>query len=569
MSGVKHISALDFMTFITKALRHPHKPTCCGGALTIALSKVPKDLYPPFVYEDDKVLSIKNRFHKTLYRFIVTNRHLDDNWMKQFSRCNDCIPLREIDCSPVSILCHRIWAQDHRQYTDHYLFFAPNISPRNKVNTYAASWSTFLEHATSILSRAITRGSDSFRTMAKGIRKRWPKKVSNLMPDGPDNAISTLIQWFCIYPQTTVSQFLVQIITLLRSHIYPSLVNFNFVAILMDATKATLDFLIKAFDQETRSQSEQAIVIYLFVKQSLTFIDFLLFYRSTYMSGDVKLLVMNGCETKALQLCSLLLCVRHFVAKHSNEYVAVEWQGAIAGCLVYREFNIGTLGPQMQYAVASPIIEADRSQFFGPLDDFEAEVGLGFIWNSGFDYGCFSKSEGCQKSFEIAGSNMKLCNRCLGVYYCGRKCQQDDWNDVDYPHSKICPLIVRIMDARPRAQGSTSTMQGRSNSLLRSTYRVEDVPILENIKAIRDMIIAANLAVDEMQLLKGWGRRIYHAEALNSNKVEYHPGYEDYDKVLKYLNSDGIYEAPGVAYFSTSPSTEIAKEKAILKSQPF
>ncbi|KAF9053309.1 hypothetical protein BJ165DRAFT_853995 [Panaeolus papilionaceus] len=435
---------LEIMTFVIKALYNPYRPSCCSGSLAIALASLPMDPYTMH-YRDDEDFHIRNVFHKILYKFVVRRRHDNDwdmvTWMKEFSTCADCSP--STHCQPISSFCHRTWMEKKGDLTRSHLFRIANLASEKTNPRQTASWSAFLQEAIVLLCGALLLAP--FKAVAQGKYPLWPRKLSSLIPFGTDDAVYSILQWFRISPQAPLLQFLLAIVLHVRSPFYPSLIKFNFPTIVINSTKAMLDVFIKIFDEKTIPHVMRLVAVETFMQQSFALSEFLEYFQSRYLSGDVRLFLVDGCETKALQLCSLITCLRPVAASvkdtdNSNLYHELERLAKTTGSSLYRKLNmhLATNPFQQRMLHAVLIVEEDSNKFFGSLDEFEAEMGLSFIWFGGYEYGCAARSSnGCQESLETAGREMKLCDRCVGVYYCGRECQHSDWNDANHPHRKV------------------------------------------------------------------------------------------------------------------------------------
>ncbi|PPQ64190.1 hypothetical protein CVT24_008564 [Panaeolus cyanescens] len=557
--------------FIVECLRDPYNPSVCSGVLVEALVACIPLLLNSF--PEPEQLRNKQKLCESIYPFLIAKRDPLSlkQWMERFAACGDCRNPTKFTApyhAALVAIFHEAWEENKRERSK-YKWMRDNVCSGE---TYAVASCVFIAQACHMLRQAM---SLDFKPIAQGTSKLWPKNMASLMPDGPDQTMESLVQWYKIHPEPSIADVSTVIFNTGRSlFIIPSLPKFGYLNLVMDSTKRYVHAILSLFDGGDTGNPEKAdMILGLFMHQTQVFTSALNLINLEHHLTQNKLAAVDGCEIKMIQILSLLVSVGPKIQTYLKAQPG-GWQKAnsVKDCMakwvrcgwsMYRHLGMEKCPPRgSELLVAKPIVDADSLTFFGSHDGFESDLGLYIIARNGRNYGCAGKTYGCNHYFESAGRDLKFCEQCIWVYYCGKDCQAKIWNDEQYPHKKICLALSKVVQAYRRKfedkyPGTKLSHHDIHESLVVNTD-------FEQVEVVRDLIHDAHLTREEAKMLKRWGRKLYKLHYVGKRELK--PGYEDYDAIVKRLTDpNGTYRVPQFKRMNKSASQDMLRKKASLR----
>ncbi|KAF9058154.1 hypothetical protein BJ165DRAFT_1521462 [Panaeolus papilionaceus] len=572
MSGLKYSpDYFGLAQYLLDGLQDAYNPTHCSGSITAALQLISTKTLDTTNQEERRR---EAALLKVLYRFITVKRpkHQLKKWMERFSTCVDCKESgyygNPANAPSLTMYLHASWQVVKPRLTAYYRWLCSTVGRLDRDAMYPIDSCFAVVYAMQLINGMM---DCEFKSVAQGTGKRWPKSIPHLVPYGPDQLVESVLQWYLIYPESGIFQLFVTLLSIIRSTVYPSLIKYRFIGVLADTTKRHLDIYFDVIDGSIQLDPTKRSTFFGNVKAMATL--FLCFLGHTihhdHLLPSIKMALSDGYEVKIVQLLSLLVSIYPNLESHISDR-DIKDDPILPQLLkysysIYWDFNMHTSSsPASKMLLALPIVEHSNNIFFGTYEGFEAELGLSLIWSTGVMYGCSAKVYGCNQYFENVGRDLKFCDRCLGVYYCGKECQAQDWNDGEYPHKRICPALSKIVRVQcAQLEETSDDFVPSLNYVLQHAVRGNSD--LEKVVAIRKIIRMGDLSSEEASILRGWGRRIYVTHKMEEH--EWQPGYPDYDAILERLMKPSKNrKAAQFAPMSKLPSEQIVKQKAQLLS---
>jgi len=140
-------------------------------------------------------------------------------------------------------------------------------------------------------------------SVAKGSSQSWPNHTADLLPFGPDNFIQSMMRWYRFIPDTAFFRLTGEVLRVCHTLLIPSLANSRMSHVLVEATRKLVDATvgdILSTDNEVRHRAGER-----FNYRATDFVIFLTMLL--HQKIDTKAELVRGCETKAMQLCSMIL----------------------------------------------------------------------------------------------------------------------------------------------------------------------------------------------------------------------------------------------------------------------
>ena len=367
------------------------------------------------------------------------------------------------------------------------------------------------------LSSAIERSS--VKSIAKGTSKSWPFYPTDLIPNGPDSLVQTLLQWYCCISDPVIFATTGFILRICQEILSPSLIKFKFWSTFVEAARRLVDLTmidLSAADDDAHSYAAQRFTC--FIPHWMPLFNVL--YE--VIAPDIEAEFWRGCETKAMQICSILLYLSsdphlrlHGVDSWVDDHLAVHAQR------LFRLFQMH-LYPHPDMPVHPKIEEEDSKDFPPPISlETPRHISAAAILHFRLDTRCSAR--GCLNTMQNSGRNFQRCARCTVVAYCGRSCQVKAWKDEQYPHKRICPLFTTLVEVGGGPQEVFRVQGGRDH--------------LENILHRWD---ASGVEEEEFQLLADCSKSVMGAKWCPlPDGTEWTPGYEDYNEIISQLSAEG------------------------------
>ena len=124
----------------------------------------------------------------------------------------------------------------------------------------------------------------------------------------------------------------------------------------------------------------------------------------------------------------------------------------------------------------------------------------------------------CPNSIQSTGRKFQRCTKCRLALYCGRECQTKAWRYKEYPHSKTCQVVNKLVQL------------GRGEDLLFYCEHPEDPRWFpqELRRKVLECWWEGGVLVDELACIIIWGPRLLSSgdELPRMDKPE--PGWDDY-----------------------------------------
>ncbi|KAF9058132.1 hypothetical protein BJ165DRAFT_1425855 [Panaeolus papilionaceus] len=579
----------EIIQFVTSALKDPHNPGSCSGSLVMAIRLLTPATSGPTDKEEFRKM---NKLSRAIFQFITAPRPQTQlkSFMERFSTCEDCAKVAgrttggATSPSPISTFFHVGMEEHIGKLKRDYLWFCSFVASKKGGDIYPANSCLFVTSAIRLLDLALAEVD--FRSAAKGVSKLWPARISSLIPNGPEELVSSLLQWYRIHPDPVTLKFIGTITSLCRSLIHPTLIKHKFASIAADSTKHVLDLCLSTFASKDMLPDTLPLCD-TYTQQSCAFFDVAQALVQEHLPGGVVLQLLNGCETKFVQLCSIIL----YLGPRSMRYMSMSMMANNGGAmpsmtaLAQQKFHFMAIkpseltsllcrllktqnpnSPRPNIRIALPMVFRDRETYFGSEQGLEADIALASFWSNGINYGCYNRIfRGCRNSFEGLGTDLKVCDQCLGVFYCGHGCQSEDWKTGEHSHKQICPILRKIIHSsagpNPGSSDATKTLQAKIKAADSDVTR---------IKAVRAIVRKARLSPNEMHILHGLGKRIYRALVLE--KMAWSPGFDDYDACINQVTDRqrfAVAGSPEAATMTKTPSEEIKKQKSLLLAVRF
>lgn len=414
-------------------------------------------------------------------------------------------------------------------------------APQGKKHLYSAERCALVIKVFCLLFSAISESG--VKSVAKGVGRRWPNHAADLVPFGPDELVQSLLQWYRFVPDTIVFSLLGAITRVCRFLITPSLLKFQVCHLIAESTRESVD-IIREQLKEVYNTETTPCILFLFSRASKYeytvrgFIDF--FEAVETMPMDVRAALMFGCETKLMQLCSIMAYLTsdpRFLTIGPDPNVKDVWFFVRSCQQIFRLYHMH-LYPRPNMPLHPRVVELDE-KYFPPPDNVRStdESVISFISDFRQDQRCSAYH--CTNSLQSVGKAFQRCGRCHIVAYCSRECQTTSWKQEEHPHKRICPLLCNLVD---KAGGLgifiRHSPQSHNNNNSNGKVHVQ-YPIIENYLDWLQYIClrwkAAGVPKDDLEQVCAWGKS-YYSIRIMPHGLDWNPGYEDYDAVIAELS---------------------------------
>ncbi|KDR84142.1 hypothetical protein GALMADRAFT_236816 [Galerina marginata CBS 339.88] len=412
---------------------------------------------------------------------------------------------------------------------------------------------------------SVVISGSSVRSAAKGSSQSWPISVTDLIPYGAENFVQAMMQWYRFVPDTIIFHATALVSRVCRSLVVPSLIQHQVSHAIIESTRQLVDLTMTNI-----LSSDEKRTTYASHRFELHVTDLLIFLKVIMqeLPQDCKAAILRGCETKAMQVCNMLLYLSSDPKMPSNRVSAELDVLAMTAQDIFRFFHMHM--PPRPSMPVHPRVQQLDSLAFPPPASVRApkESALSYIQDFRTEARC--TAQGCPNSLQSAGREFQRCGRCGIVSYCGRECQAKAWKNEQYPHKRVCPVLRNLMEM---GGGSALFFAGLHGRVVVDVKGEEKVALFLRMEAqfkILNNWTAANINEGDFLLIKEWGElvNISRGHPL-PNGTEWTPGYSDYDEVIAQLSAQGRGPKPKYLNRLARWPSEVAKEERLLKVQPF
>ncbi|PPR05653.1 hypothetical protein CVT24_002879 [Panaeolus cyanescens] len=431
--------------------------------------------------------------------------------------------------------------------------------------------------------------------VVKGVAKEWPTSLSDVLPSGPDKALNSLLQWQRFVGDLAAIEFFPFIIKMSTSSIYDTVTKLDAMNVLaIEPMRRCLYKTIDALAQERNPLHPSK-------RDSLTYTNFgrlanglqdciKELYKPPLRSN---IRMINGQQIRVLQLCSIIVYLLPMMYASSicdgdtisNLAVSIRKKGAI----LFHVFKMRRA--ECPDILVHPSIAELHKMIFKNVLDEEAGFKLSILFSEpadledspheGFVASAMVSSHdlrpcaapGCDKTFKQAGpKGFQKCARCSTVGYCSRECQIRDWRLAgdDIPHKRVCKLLGRIVAEWKSVGGGWHARKWEGwGGDLESQRDKQNAQIADLAILMKKMRKEGKLSKLEVMSLVRWASR-HNREMTGANEddvQEWHPGYDDYEFMVKKLAQ--ILKAPPPRCIDRTIYEELDRVKELLEKQFF
>ncbi|KDR84154.1 hypothetical protein GALMADRAFT_700867 [Galerina marginata CBS 339.88] len=526
----KAAAAQEALEFFLFSISDPHNPRHCGRCLIGALWTMTAGNVPDTPRRHTFNVIKNDEYWNSFLRFLVikrTDKQLD-RLLTRFSLCSCRLTEKNIS----------------------------SYHAEEKKEVYTTERCAVIVTMFTRLGQCLSRSG--VVSVAKGLVNTWPHLPSDLMPFGADSLVQSLLQWLRFVPDPMIVSVATLILRVCRSLIIPSLVKYRFSHYVVESTRAAVDLTVDSLAKEDTKRL--VLALFRFHHQLQSFVDY---FRIVFddLPEDMKADIMRGCETKAMQVCSMLL---YLWSNDCNDPIRAlpfspledkaEVMRALAWCCqdLFRSFHMHTY-PRPDMPLHPSVVELDKQKFPPPA----ASVPEAVIFYIGRLHGesrCSALF--CPNSIQNVGTDFQRCARCNTVSYCGRVCQAKAWREEEYPHKRVCPILRKLIDAG----GGPGVFYSVTPIMV--LFGLHHGHILENWKK-------AGISDDTFDYMRGWVNSLENANKM-PNGTEWTPGYEDYDEMIEELvDLNGGGPKPQYMDRLARWPSEVTREKSLLELQAF
>ncbi|KAJ7135713.1 hypothetical protein C8R44DRAFT_976544 [Mycena epipterygia] len=361
--------------------------------------------------------------------------------------------------------------------------------------------------------------------VARGNSEIWPTSLQDLMPFGADATVAALQHWRRIYPGLTSPFHLcgayMRICQLL---IVPQFAASPLVEDLVRVGRKLFDHAMTGFSAEDAHQRRH--VAWGFSTQVLD-IERLMTDLKDIPAGEFELKLLNGHETKIVQLCSLLLFATtdpRFI--ESGLTVPKLSSCAQIAAHYYRLYQMHLHKPFPVH----PAITASDATSFPPLPRTLRDTAVQLLRELRAETLCLRI--GCSNSLQSAGRAFQRCSRCNLVSYCSTACQATAWTAEACPHKRVCPKLRRLL-----AAGG-------------------GVEKLKDASSFTQNCLMAGVSEDWIQYVDEWWQTTDQRRVQRPDGSHWSPGFRDYAKIVGQFGADGnapkaLHKPPTFMFFNT------------------
>ncbi|KAF9058130.1 hypothetical protein BJ165DRAFT_110673 [Panaeolus papilionaceus] len=556
--------------YILDALKNLQNPSACAGTLLYSVSQVAL-FVQPYVFDKDSMAK-HDALWSTLYNFVIAKR-TDDEFIrmnKTFSVCACNTAQRR------EKLIHNAFAQS---------------SPNGSSSSHTGAFISFTCH----LLRSILEFTKDV-PVTKGVGKRWPSSVSQLIPLDSDQVVISLSQWQRFTGNLVVLDLFPAVIRLGGPAMYDSVIKHDAMnTVIIEPVRRGLDEVFKAVEQEPKGTTKfpSRRVYGVVDKMSMGLHSCIEELFRQPIRSNIRML--NGGETRALHLCSTILYLLPLLENNlTGGAMAVSSLTEMLSqdsTYLFRDFKMGH--PARPDIPLHPKIVQQYDRFFSqergseiPIEDILRQLEqLGELPYE--DFVAFSMVQShkarpcatsdCDRTFKGTSNGFQKCSGCSIVGYCSRECQEHDWkpDGEKYPHRQACKIMSRIMKKWKSEGGGWHVLppgieEFHPEAMRASAQRRE----LE--KVIIGMRKKGEITEKELAFMMGWSTRTSSeidnpltGTGLAANVIEWHPGYDDYESMIGKIVQR--FNGPEPAYIDRTMCSEDekAKTRAALANHPF
>ncbi|CAA7258463.1 unnamed protein product [Cyclocybe aegerita] len=523
-------TAEQAMEFFLSSIRDPHKVTHCGrclcGALLTAVAAEPDR---PIDTPEKLPASIRKNleFWNLLLSFFVTPRTDEeiDCLLTAFSECR-C----QLTESGIHIYHEKGEKAEegsmNRTWMEHY-------APPEARAKYSAVRCTFVVQGFAILCAGLHDGG--IEPVAKGVTHTWPSTPLDLVPFGADELVQTMLQWYRLVPDPIVIQLTTRILHTTRFVLIPSLYKYRFAHTFVDIVRNILDLTVAelAKPEPTSEDVKANRMRYNHLLRGL--LDFLHEVVDELPQDSISDVIF-GCETKIMQLCSMIVYLSSDLRLRASEILKEETVTLFAayGQTLFRFFHIH-MYPRPNIPLHPDIVKLDNFKFPPPTSVRTVPkyviCDIAYFHNETRCSACK-----CPNSIQSAGKNFQRCSRCHAVSYCGRQCQTVAWRDEKFPHKRICRAIRFLIDAAGGPGYFWHIPNAPQAAFLSMIPGVQVEPFLAFESFILENWRKAGITEDheDLNYVYDWSRSIAATRNMPDGS-KWTPGFPDYEEALSKL----------------------------------
>ncbi|KAF9050254.1 hypothetical protein BJ165DRAFT_994262 [Panaeolus papilionaceus] len=528
--GTPELHHRYMMEYIRQALQDPKHPTACSGVLNFAMEEL-RD------YEE-----FTDEFWQDLYRFMTTN-YTEDEFTEMFVSFSHCA------CEDDSFGLHL-----------YYQVSKEGLNNDSGSNETASQFAKSMQHCFNTeemvisMFRMVHEVLDRSNTLkvVKGISQSWPRRISDILPGNPDDLLRFFIRTYrFVHDPVVMLGTMNTLISLCGPLIHDSLIKYHATGLILlqSCRLKSLDLLLKSMKSGTLPNRSTCDNFYRLASA------FAIYLKQICRKPLNAALLMDGGETKALQLCSIFIYLLNNLPN-----VMIEQESTVqmlclfiagVGRDLYRAFRMDAPGRLDNIPFHPLIVEQVRKRknlFAAPSGQTRTPVEyIALAMLAGRTYH-FCSNVACRLYFVHVGNEYKMCRGCQTVGYCSRECQASDWRANRYGHKHLCGIFRKILKERGGWKGwfSEYIITSRDATMDQGDTLMWD---------IKDLVVSMRnrreLDDEEYRYLAGWGERLYTKKVSGPNRMgqTFHPGYADYDSLLApFINSTGLLQGPQPQY---------------------
>ncbi|KAF9054867.1 hypothetical protein BJ165DRAFT_741735 [Panaeolus papilionaceus] len=524
ISNLSQILAVDkairAMSYINSALRDPLKPTTCGKSLSNALQTIGFATYPP----SGKHVAERSTLRASLYGFLMAVR-TDDELEKTMQKMAEC------SCKTSS------------------------FHPQTSQPTPTSIWNDVQEFVAGAIAE-VEPGMNSVHALPihKGTSKVWPTCRSDLIPLGADQLVFNIVQWYRVFPDQTVTRLALHILRTCGTPVYGAFHKADVInKLFLPAMRSSVDeFLACTTPAEFRNLKSTI----LFMSLATSFLGYLPYFAmKARIPGVIAAYgepVTHGAETKAVQLCSLML----YILGSPNLDKTFFSEGHVAqmradakkmGCVLFRRFKMDSApGPPMR--LHPSITDEDRTlQMYSAILDPFSRIGNA-LYTCRTLYIC--NTPGCVSCFTRPDVLLRNCTGCYTVRYCSQECQKKDWKETPHNHKNICKTISKIMAEFGPWKDAPLAPLSYNSSIPELQVRDADENrrdgVLDGLKDVIVKLVSRNtLSGLDMEFIFEWTKAFTDTDIFAGKEpVSGWQGYEDYKDLLQRVENSRLLRGP-------------------------
>ncbi|KAJ6612360.1 hypothetical protein B0H10DRAFT_2223204 [Mycena sp. CBHHK59/15] len=514
------------MKAMSSALQGPCAPHHCGRYLLGCLHLVETEEVIP------KRFLRNHDFWNTSMRFLTTPRSKKqtDVLLERLSIC----PAKGATTYPVDF--HEIGRQYESCFHTRYGF-----------SNFCGDWDATLSDGKAfllclmlLLSKCMTLTKKHM--VARGREEMWPTSIDDLIPFGAEATVVAMDRWRRAYPHgTLVLRFCGELMRLCQLLIIPRFTASSLCEDLIGVGRKLFDHTMTGLSSTDRGQRRHVTVGFYFQVQD---IESLLKDIWDIPFGEFEIKMVNGHETKLVQMCSLLL---HACTDPRLQVFGIPLPN-MRGCIrtaahFYRLYHM-----HLQFRAPFPVhpqIIALDTRIFPPSASYRNLRNATVLLMHGVRASTLCIRIGCLNSLQSAGTQFKRCSRCNLTSYCSAQCQEISWKTEAYPHKRVCPKLRHLLSAGGGVEN------------------------LRDVSLFLKNWLAEGVAEEDVQYVHDWYQITDRRQFEYPNGLYWSPVFKDYDKLVAQFGADD--HGPKAAFFDNLARwpCEAAKQKELAQQLPF